>query len=115
MLKRFNAIVIMSVLVIVNVFAMTGCGANEGAGSSKNATADNPMILTLAHGLSESHTVHIAMTKFAKEVKEKTNGRIVKEYSVILGYESWRIFRCQYGRKKNRTWREMGKYFQKFS
>lgn len=29
------------------------------------------MILTLAHGLSESHTVHIAMTKFAKEVKEK--------------------------------------------
>lgn len=77
MLKRFNAIVIMSVLIIVNVFTMTGCGANEGAGSSKNATADNPMILTLAHGLSESHTVHIAMTKFAKEVKEKTNGRIV--------------------------------------
>lgn len=77
MLKRFNAIVIMSVLVIVNVFTMTGCGANEGARSSKNATADNPMILTLAHGLSESHTVHIAMTKFAKEVKEKTNGRIV--------------------------------------
>lgn len=77
MLKRFNAIVIMSVLVIVNVFTMTGCVANEGARSSKNATADNPMILTLAHGLSESHTVHIAMTKFAKEVKEKTNGRIV--------------------------------------
>lgn len=77
MLKRFNAIVIMSVLVIVNVFTMTGCGVNEGARSSKNATADNPMILTLAHGLSESHTVHIAMTKFAKEVKEKTNGRIV--------------------------------------
>ena len=77
MLKRFNAIIIMSVLVIVNVFTMTGCGANEGATSSKNATADNPMILTLAHGLSESHTVHIAMTKFAEEVKEKTNGRII--------------------------------------
>ncbi len=77
MLKRFKAIIIISALVLVNVFTMTGCGANEGATSSKNATADNPMILTLAHGLSESHTVHIAMTKFAEEVKEKTNGRII--------------------------------------
>ena len=34
------------------------------------------MVLTLAHGLSESHTVHIAMTEFAEEVEERTNGRI---------------------------------------
>ena len=34
------------------------------------------MILTLAHGLSETHTVHIAMTEFADKVKERTNGRI---------------------------------------
>ena len=34
------------------------------------------MILTLAHGLSETHTVHIAMTEFANMVEERTNGRI---------------------------------------
>lgn len=54
---------------------LTGC-ANTGAKSSAEATAENPMVLTLAHGLSESHTVHIAMTEFAEEVEERTNGRI---------------------------------------
>ena len=34
------------------------------------------MVLTLAHGLSETHTVHIAMTEFAEQVEEKTGGRI---------------------------------------
>ena len=37
--------------------------------------------LTLSHGLSETHSVHIAMTEFAKMVEERTNGRIqVKIY-----------------------------------
>lgn len=57
------------------VFVLTGC-ANGGATSSAAATAENPMVLTLAHGLSESHTVHIAMTEFAQKVEERTNGRI---------------------------------------
>ena len=39
-------------------------------------SAENPLVLTLAHGLSETHTVHIAMTQFADEVAEKTDGRI---------------------------------------
>jgi tripartite ATP-independent transporter DctP family solute receptor len=34
------------------------------------------MVLTLAHGLSETHTVHIAMTEFADKVNERTDGRI---------------------------------------
>ena len=38
-------------------------------------------------------------------------GALIIFYLMVLSY----IFRCQYGRKKNRTWREMGKYFQKFS
>ena len=74
--KKMRALMIACVLVIVNILPLTGCG-NNSMTSSKNATADNPMILTSAHGLSESHTVHIAMTKFADEVKEKTNGRII--------------------------------------
>ena len=53
----------------------TGC-ASSGAKTSAEATAENPMVLTLAHGLSETHTVHIAMTEFAQKVEEGTNGRI---------------------------------------
>lgn len=50
---------------------LCGCGTSSVSESSQ-ATPENPMILSLAHGLSESHTVHIAMTEFAEEVKEKT-------------------------------------------
>ena len=32
--------------------------------------------LKLAHALTESHPVHLAMVEFAKEVNEKTNGKI---------------------------------------
>ena len=55
--------------------ALTGCAQN-GAADSTSATAENPLVLTLAHGLSETHTVHIAMTEFAQQVEEKTDGRI---------------------------------------
>lgn len=34
------------------------------------------MVLTLSHGLSETHTVHLAIKQFADEVQEKTGGRI---------------------------------------
>lgn len=54
---------------------LSGC-AQSGSGNSAAATPEHPMILTLAHGLSETHTVHIAMTEFAEQVEEKTNGRI---------------------------------------
>lgn len=54
---------------------ISGC-AGSGAGNSAEATAENPMVLTLAHGLSETHTVHIAMTEFAAQVEERTGGRI---------------------------------------
>ena len=55
--------------------SLTGC-ASGGAATSAQATAENPMVLTLAHGLSETHTVHIAMTEFAEKVEEGTDGRI---------------------------------------
>ena len=59
----------------LTVMGITGC-VSSGAGSSAEATAENPMVLTLAHGLSETHTVHIAMTEFADTVAERTDGRI---------------------------------------
>ena len=59
----------------LTLFSLTGC-TQSGAKTSAEATAQNPLVLTLAHGLSETHTVHIAMTEFANMVEERTNGRI---------------------------------------
>lgn len=55
--------------------SLTGC-AQSGAKTSAQATPENPMVLTLAHSLSETHTVHIAMEEFADKVEERTGGRI---------------------------------------
>ena len=57
---------------------LAGCGAKSVSGSEE-ATAENPMVLTLSHGLSETHTVHIAMEEFAEKVEERTDGRIKVE------------------------------------
>ncbi len=54
---------------------LAGCGP-QSASSSAQATAEHPLELTLAHSLSETHTVHIAMRQFGDEVTAKTNGRI---------------------------------------
>ena len=56
------------VLVTLMVLLMTlvGCGKNE----------EMTKKLKLAHALTESHPVHLAMVEFAKEVNEKTNGKI---------------------------------------
>lgn len=75
MIKKLAALAAAGILAIT---ALTGCSsAQSSAATSDQATAENPMVLTLAHGLSETHTVHIAMTQFADEVKEKTGGRII--------------------------------------
>ena len=58
----------MAVALSLAVLGLTGC-AQSGAKTSTEATAENPMVLTLAHGLSETHTVHIAMTEFADKRK----------------------------------------------
>ena len=51
----------------LSALALSGC-ASTGASTSAQATAENPMVLTLAHGLSETHTVHIAMMEFAEKL-----------------------------------------------
>ena len=66
-------------LAATMVLGLAGCGSSGSAQTSDTATAENPLVLTLAHGLSESHTVHIAMTEFAEKVEEGTNGRIKVE------------------------------------
>lgn len=71
-MRKFAAI---TMALCLSASVLSGC-ANIGAATSAEATAENPMVLTLAHGLSETHTVHIAMTEFADKVNEGTEGRI---------------------------------------
>ena len=71
-MRKFAAI---TMALCLGASVLSGC-ANTGAATSAAATAENPMILTLAHGLSETHTVHIAMTEFADKVNERTDGRV---------------------------------------
>ena len=66
-MRKFAAI---TMALCLSASVLSGC-ANTGAATSAEATAENPMVLTLAHGLSETHTVHIAMTEFADKVNEK--------------------------------------------
>ena len=70
----------ISILLVMGLSAglLAGCGAKSVSGSEE-ATAENPMVLTLSHGLSETHTVHIAMEEFAEKVEERTDGRIKVE------------------------------------
>ena len=65
----------ISMLLVMGLSAglLAGCGAKSVSGSEE-ATAENPMVLTLSHGLSETHTVHIAMEEFAEKVEERTDG-----------------------------------------
>lgn len=71
-MKKFTA---MALALSLAVLGLSGCG-QSGVKTSVEATPENPMILTLSHGLSETHTVHIAMTEFADKVEERTGGRI---------------------------------------
>lgn len=71
-MKKFTA---MALALSLAVLGLGGCG-QSGVKTSVEATPENPMILTLSHGLSETHTVHIAMTEFANKVEERTGGRI---------------------------------------
>lgn len=53
-----------------------GACSQQSATNSAEATAEHPMVLALAHNMSETHTVHQAIAEFASEVNERTNGRI---------------------------------------
>lgn len=57
------------------VLALAGCGTSD-ATSSDQATAEQPMELTLAHNLSETHVTSVALQDFADRVEESSEGRL---------------------------------------
>ncbi|MDK2965669.1 TRAP transporter substrate-binding protein [Lacrimispora sp.] len=59
----------------VSAAMLAGCG-KSGVKNSAEATPENPMVLTLAHNLSETHITSIALQDFADLVEEESNGRI---------------------------------------
>ena len=71
----FKKIAALATAAVLCAGLIAGCGASSTTADT-SYSAENPLVLTLAHGLSETHTVHIAMTQFAEEVNEKTDGRI---------------------------------------
>ena len=88
-MKKLAAII---AAVGLSLCSLTGC-AQSGVKISAQATAENPMILTLAHGLSETHTVHIAMTEFADKVRnvqmEESRSRSSQTDSWDLKMKIW--------------------------
>ena len=51
---------------------LTACGGSSGS----TAAAGGSFNLKLGHNLAEDHAVHIQLTSFAEQVKEKTGGSI---------------------------------------
>lgn len=74
-MRKLLKTVALSTAALALCLGLSGC-REQSASSSVEATADKPMILTLAHGLSETHTVHIAISQFADELEKRTDGRI---------------------------------------
>ena len=86
--------------------ALTACGGssnNSAAGSTAAsgaaAAAGGSFNLKLGHNLAEDHAVHIQLTSFAEQVKEKTNGTVNIQIipNGTLGSESDMISQIQAG------------------
>lgn len=94
--------VLSLLLVAILVLSLAACGSNgeststNGANDSKSAESKT---LKLAHNLNEQHTVHLALSEFAKLVEEKSSGAMkVQIYpNGQLGSESQVLEQLQAG------------------
>ena len=65
--------------VLAAAGALTACGGSKSgstAGAGASAEGVKGLTLKLSHNANEQHLIHKAMTQFANEVNEKTNGDI---------------------------------------
>jgi tripartite ATP-independent transporter DctP family solute receptor len=65
------------------MFSLAGCKGSTAGNETKGTTSQEAVTtegktfnLKLGHNMAEDHAVHIELTKFADEVKEKSNGTI---------------------------------------
>lgn len=75
--------------VAAAAFTLTGCGKSAAAVAPGDGSGLHDVTLKLSHGLSEEHPVHVALTQFANEVAEKTDGDIQIQIfpNAVLGSE----------------------------
>lgn len=68
----------VAALVAAGALMLTACGGSGGnsSGSGQGASGEQTFNLKLSHGLAEDHAVHIQMTEWAADVKEKSGGTI---------------------------------------
>lgn len=76
---------VTTAVVVAGALMMTACGSNNNAAANQTTSNNNTaqaesneqnFNLKLSHGLAEDHAVHIQMTEWANDVKEKSNGSI---------------------------------------
>nr|MCR5537554.1 TRAP transporter substrate-binding protein DctP [Succinivibrio sp.] len=69
-----------TLLCVSMAAALCACGGQGGDKSkdsaAKGSESSAPVVLNLAHSLSETHTVHQAIKRFADEVAEKTKNHV---------------------------------------
>lgn len=75
--------------VMMAASALTACGQSAAAVATGDGSGLHDVTLKLSHGLSEEHPIHTALTQFADEVAEKTNGDVTVQIfpNATLGSE----------------------------
>ena len=71
--------VVAGILGATMVLSLSACGGNSSGtstGSNSGDSGEKTFNLKLSHGLAEDHAVHIAMTDWAENVAEASNGTI---------------------------------------
>ncbi len=78
---KFKKTLASVLCVAMFLLLLAGCGGNGGSGgsggdSSGGDSTEQIFNIKLAHGLADDHAVHIAMTAWSEEVREKSGGSI---------------------------------------
>ncbi len=86
-------------LVLVISLGLVACGSETTGNGGEKTEEAKQVTLKLAHNLNEQHTVHLALTEFARLAEEKSNGQIkVQIYpNGQLGSESQVLEQLQAG------------------
>jgi len=78
--KKWRSVVLLLVLVLI-LGSFSACGGgSESEGEEPDGQAVEPVVLKLAHSLSEKSAVHQGYVKFGELLEERTDGR----YTVVL-------------------------------
>jgi len=75
---------VFTTMALLLGLTLTGCGNSDDSaststnnqGSNTPTTSGETLELKLGHNLAEDHAVHIALTEFAKDVEENTDGSL---------------------------------------